>query len=428
MLWLCLNVPALASHDTAPDSTPTLEALAHWAGQITSRVSLARPAALLLEIAGSLHYFQGLTALRARIEQSLSPLQGHYQMGIAPTPTAAWLCARAHYSQAITQQSSISEHLNPLPIDALALNAREADALQGLGCRTLGDIRALPSAGLTRRIGTALVHTLQRAYGERPDPRADWQPAICFERNQALPDEVTTVQGLQPWLHALIDALCAHLRQVDAQIMQFECSASYRQQAPTAWHVGTLRPGRDAEQLKRLLDHRLEPTQLPAGVIAIGLKAGHHYPTTLNHPDWIDADLFAQQPPPWQGLVETLGHRLGEDGVHTLALCDEHRPEHAWRYAPPGPDSSAVNEPMTNNPRPFWLLPKPCALASEQGQPSYHGPLVLEQGPERIEAGWWDDQDISRDYYCARSCHGERLWVFRERRRPRGWFLHGFFA
>jgi protein ImuB len=83
--------------------------------------------------------------------------------------------------------------------------------------------------------------------------------------------------------------------------------------------------------------------------------------------------------------------------------------------------------------------------------PSQSG-LVLEQGPERIESGWWDGRGVARDYYIARQCggrtptptpvgapegreprmgarqpHGARLWIFQERQSKR-WYLHGVFA
>jgi protein ImuB len=48
--------------------------------------------------------------------------------------------------------------------------------------------------------------------------------------------------------------------------------------------------------------------------------------------------------------------------------------------------------------------------------------------PERIETGWWDGGEIARDYYTAVDIHGVRLWVFRERAAPHGWFLHGVFG
>jgi protein ImuB len=49
-------------------------------------------------------------------------------------------------------------------------------------------------------------------------------------------------------------------------------------------------------------------------------------------------------------------------------------------------------------------------------------------GPERIEAGWWDEKPVSRDYFVARNPRGETLWVYRELSTPRQWYLHGVFA
>ncbi len=77
-------------------------------------------------------------------------------------------------------------------------------------------------------------------------------------------------------------------------------------------------------------------------------------------------------------------------------------------------------------PRPLWLLAEPQALGA--GQPRFEGDLELEEDPERIESGWWDGSDVTRDYYVARNPAGARLWLFRERRPPGCWYLHGIFG
>ena len=62
-------------------------------------------------------------------------------------------------------------------------------------------------------------------------------------------------------------------------------------------------------------------------------------------------------------------------------------------------------------------------------------------GPERIEAGWFDDAFASRDYHVAVN-DDVCCWIYRERRSDTGlspgtqggrgpsprWFLHGFFG
>ena len=46
---------------------------------------------------------------------------------------------------------------------------------------------------------------------------------------------------------------------------------------------------------------------------------------------------------------------------------------------------------------------------------------------ERIETGWWDGGEVSRDYFVAVSRVGSRLWVYRELDGGQQWYLHGFF-
>ena len=67
-------------------------------------------------------------------------------------------------------------------------------------------------------------------------------------------------------------------------------------------------------------------------------------------------------------------------------------------------------------------------LRQQQGGPWQEGRLRIEAGPERIESGWWDGADISRDYYLARNAYQQWLWIYRERQGTRRWYLHGLFA
>ena len=76
-----------------------------------------------------------------------------------------------------------------------------------------------------------------------------------------------------------------------------------------------------------------------------------------------------------------------------------------------------------------WLLAPPEPLPERAAQPLLAGrALQLLSGPERIEAGWWDGADVTRDYYVARDAAGVLLWVFRERLPPHAWCLHGVFG
>jgi protein ImuB len=67
-------------------------------------------------------------------------------------------------------------------------------------------------------------------------------------------------------------------------------------------------------------------------------------------------------------------------------------------------------------------------LIVEGDAPQLQGGLEMLAGPERIEAGWWDGEEVSRDYYVAANPQGETFWVFREHHGAQAWYLHGVFA
>jgi len=75
----------------------------------------------------------------------------------------------------------------------------------------------------------------------------------------------------------------------------------------------------------------------------------------------------------------------------------------------------------------MWLLPVPRQLRTDHGWPCLQGRLKLQHSRERIESGWWDGQDIARDYFIAESASGSRYWIYRELDGERRWFLQGLF-
>jgi protein ImuB len=97
-------------------------------------------------------------------------------------------------------------------------------------------------------------------------------------------------------------------------------------------------------------------------------------------------------------------------------VVDEHRPEKAWKKSFP----EIKEEPADNWPqRPLWLLETPKPVTTN---------LQFEGDAERIETGWWDSNDVRRDYFVGKDRHGTRYWVFRDRGKQDSLFIHGIFA
>ena len=399
-----------------------LEGLAAWAGQFTSRVSLQPPDGLLLEIGGSLRLFDGLDPLLERIESGLRDLGYDWRRGVAPTPAAAMLLAVAGIAGPVTSMQALPAVLARVPVGCLPLDDDALASLEGLGVRSFGDCVRLPRDGLSRRLGTALPALVDRALGRRPDPRADYHPPPRFERALGLPAEMLDQDMLLLAAGRLLLELAGMLQALGAGVQQVEVRFLHRGLPPSRLRLGLLQPSRDAAHLQALLRERLALMELPAAVVQVEVRAG-----TLLHLAPAELSLFAVSPRATEALgplLERLRARLGEDAVHGLAAVTAHRPERAWRRCEPGARSLAPGLPA----RPLWLLSEPEPLPLCDGLPACGGPLLLCDGPERIESGWWDGGDVARDYYAAENPRGERLWIYRDLRQPDAWYLHGVFG
>jgi protein ImuB len=409
-----------------------LEGIAAWCGQYSSRVSLEPPDAVLLEIGASLRLFGGLTALRGQILSGLEALGHEAAHGIAPTPLAALLRARAALAEPVQARAALAAALETLPIETLCLPAPNLKALRGLGIRRLGDCRRLPRGGLSRRLGRELTALLDRAYGQLPDPRPLYSAPARFERRLWLPAEVEAVEGLYFAAQRLLRELEGVLRGHSAGVQTLTLELLHAQAAARSVALGLLAPSRDAEHLFTLLRARLERLRLDAPVEGLCLRAEAFLPLAEQ-----SLALFAEpgeHSADWRTLIERLQARLGREAVHSPALGADHRPEYASLQ-------TAVAVDIKETPsaaRPLWLIDPPEPLAVRDGRPWREGALQLRAGPERIETGWWDGREIARDYYLAEDRRGLRLWVYREiasakaqaeqNGRGTGWYLHGLFG
>lgn len=417
-------VPRLVCHERDPAAEArALRQLAAWSLQFTPVVSPQRPDALLLEVGGSLRYFGGLERLRTAIADGVVGLGYRPLTSLAPTPTAAWLFARAGDTTAATTQPECDTTLTHLPVSVLSLeHPRQHEELTGLGCETLGDVLALPRDGLARRFGHALLRQLDRAGGRHANPRHPWQPPPRYRAEITLPRESGDRELIARGLERLLGELCGYLSGLGRGVQRLELRLHHVPRGASTARIGLLAPSRDAAHLRTLAHERLERLSLPGPVQSLTLLAGDLQPLAPESPALLPG---AREETPWRGLVERLSTRLGKETVSGLDTRSEHRPERAWRYVAPGRGGGT---PAPNSARPLWLLDPPRALTVTGEIPAWHGPLTLHDGPERIESGWWDGQDVARDYYVASNAGGERLWVYRERGHARGWFLHGLFA
>ena len=425
--------------------------LAAWAECFTSFVTLDNSPALLLEIAGSLRLFGGVSRLRNCVLAELR-LQGYSaNAAIAPTPLAATWLARAGRMACVDDLSHLHGALADLPLSCLNWPATVVDGLQGIGITELGDCLRLPREGFAKRFGCERLLQLDRALGRLADPRRAHRKAERFRLEYDLLSELDDKQLLLNVCEEMLRELQHFLLVRQSAVQRLQFSFYHLDKPVTRIIVGCALAAHTADYWFELLKIQLENVEFAAPVIVIGLRSGKGQALAVKSDALPLEEVVRQAGDVSIGpVVERLIARMGDRSIHGVQNVAEYRPQYAWKKksvdgaraprceSPPvywsGSDSFPVlaaaaceNDSLLR--RPLWLLPQPRPLKMEAGRPAYQGMLTILEGPERLETGWWDESGIARDYYIALSGRGVRLWVYRDRGDSRKrWFLHGFFG
>jgi protein ImuB len=314
----------------------------------------------------------------------------------------------------------LRQRFDSLPLDLLDLPAATLSALQASGLRRIGELLDLPAAAIARRFGPETSLYLQRLCAQASDPRPTWRAPDTYGARCEFGVEVRSTTALLFPLQRLLLELQGYLYARDCSVPRFTLEFEHYRHPVSRVTIGLCAPARDALQLLALARERLHALQLPAPVSALRLQA-----LEFTLPQIVQQDLFGSDARPLQSLqrlLDRLHARLGPDSLQSLQLQADYRPERSSRCIAPdlarmssSPQAAAPNEPTPA--RPCWLLPEPRCIEAP--------PLL--RGQERIESGWWDQGDVRRDYYIARSGEGAQLWVFRDRRDGR-WYLQGLWA
>ncbi|WP_311220979.1 MULTISPECIES: DNA polymerase Y family protein [unclassified Acidovorax] len=469
MHWIALPLPA---PDPQPGGVP-VQAHGWWALRFTPRVALLEEA-LLIEVGSVARLWGGVPALLQLLQRHRplplpaadgqgcsAALQPPDESGPAQAPTALQALAQLRLLQ--TSRPLPRRLPYDLPLRTLTDLRPHAAELEHMGCRTWGAVRALPRAGLARRLGAGPLLALDRAWGDvqhlppwlqAPESFAMEAelPALAESADALLWSASRLLGALQSWLQARHQGALAlslgwrhDLRRIDGVDLP-------------AWQsleVRTAQPVQEMTHLRRLLAERLGRQQLAAPVNRIALKALQTAPWTGDSISLLPPGPHDMPGEPWHQLLERLSARLGAGRVQGLRLVADHRPEgmQEWQAlegsAAGGGLCAATVLPADARAVlwPRWLVQPPRALALQGSRPCLQGPLRLLVGPQRFETAWWEagsqEQNAPaaempvmpgeaaagparRDYFVAHNATVGHVWIFRDLQGR--WFLHGIYG
>jgi len=411
----------------SPGPLPTPGALVDLAREFTPRVEAFGSTPVLLDLQGLGRAWPSPRALGEALLDAARRRCREPRVALAGSRVAALLVSQGREGLTVLAPGEEPAALAPLPLSLLALDPDREETLRGWGLRTLGDLAALPAAGLAERLGPDAPRLRRLARGEDDAPLVATPLPECFACTLELEWPIDGLEPLSFILARVLEPLCAHLvergrRAVSLALELVLVDGSTHRRAlhpaapssdPRTWRTLLLldlevHPPRDAIQALTL---RAEPT--PARTVQFSL-------------------LDPAQPSP-ERLAETMARlhewtSAGRGGAPVL--LDTHRPG-AFVMGSFAPGAFAGGRPPQGPPRialRVFRPPRPAQVSLREGMPVFvsaggvRGAVLDLAGPWRASGDWWDVAWSREEWDVALAAGAYRIFLDRLRE---AWFLEG---
>ena len=417
---------------------PTLlpVALAH-----SPRVEDAGAGRVYLDATGLHGLFGDEPHLAARLRAAAAAAGVEIRVGIAESRIAALAAARLGPGVMIVEPGGDAAALAPAPLSLLELPEETATRLARWGIRTLGELAALPTAGLFERLGGDGVRLQRLARGEDPRPLVSWRPGPLFEESSACEWGIETLDPVVERLRELAARVCARLGAAGLAADGFEWSCRLD---GGRVHDGGLTPAApmtDADAVGGLLRLALEARPPRGVVLALTFRAR---PVRAAPAQESLTDRSRPAPRPLTATLNRLVALVGADAIGAPALLDTHRPDaialaayHPHPRPLPGRERESARQPfplwgegrVVRGEAPVLALrrlrpPAPASVTLASGRPvalrsgRLTGRIVAGVGPWRVSGEWWsprpwlqDEWDVElADGTLCRLAHDGSAW------------------
>jgi protein ImuB len=415
------------------------------------------PESLLLDITGCETHFGGEQALAQHLWNEFSSCGYHARIAITDTVGASW--AIAHFGVFANNPITVipeDEHVSSvraLPVAGLRLDPRLLAILNKLDLRNIGQVERLPRTTLPARFGKELLRRLDQAWGTAHElilPEHIHESIHAVWNSEEPLSKRETLEFVQ---QGLLEQTLARLQPLRIGVRELQCHFT----GPVDSLTLTLRlvqPTVDRRHLWDLLrlewerqERSFHKSNLPAprcmteGVTSIRLEITVTAPLRVRQQTLFDLEPDQKQAQAFRQFVERVSSRLGSQSVLRSSRVADPQPECACEYAAWEETASNVAvaevdpwEMSLARSRPLRLLRTP-ALLRVLSPVSTNPPdwvwwstqqlrFIRHWGPERIETGWWREQDVQRDYYRVETTQGLHFWIFQCLQTGQ-WFLHG---
>ena len=434
-----VRCPGLVRRSASAEAeTAARHALLEACLSVSPRLEDAAPGLVHVDLDGLGRVFGDESELGRRLRRHAHAVGLQVRVGIASSRAAAGVAARLGSPVHVLPPGAERAALAAVPLATLQWPAALAATFARWGLATLGDLAALPRAGVGAGLGPAGLAAHDRAAGVDRTPFRAWTPPPFWAEAQGLDWEITTVPALVPVLERVLTRLCARLAGAQLLIDVLEVRLTLGSGGLHARSVALAAPLGEAAPIVSLLALEIEAHPPPAAVTGVALSARVVPRRAAPGGLW-------QPPAPAPRDLATVLTRLtllvGGANVGTPVVVDSHRPDD-YTLAPfdghagagdavPGRDDDRARPHSIAGALALRRLrpPRPVEVDTHDGRPTrvrdtsgLDAAVETSAGPWRLSGHWWDTDAWAHDEWdVALSDH--TLWRLSHDRRTNQWFL-----
>ncbi len=378
-------------------------ALLEAALAVSPRVEDAAPGLVYVDVAGLGRLFGDDAAVAERLVRQARAVGLPARVGVAASRAVAAIAVRTAGGRVVVVPPGAERAaLATAPLAVLDLPTGMAATLARWGVQTLGELAALPRAGLGERLGQPGLRVHDLALGHDPDPFTPYVPPAFWEEVQDLDWELEDLEMLGAVLDRMLERLTARLGAAhvwaDTLNLQLRLTTGERHERTLA----LAQPTCERAALMALVRGELAARPPGAAVAAVAVSA-----RTVRVPP--GQGRLGQPPAPRQRDLAALAARLtelvGPDNFGSPRLVDSHHPD-AVALVPfaPTEDADGADPGMPSSMVLRRLRPPArVEVATGDDRPvcvhwggAARG-VVACAGPWRASGEWWDGRAWARD-------------------------------
>ena len=422
-----------------------LQQIVQWLYEFTPNIAFHGPQHLILEISGSVKLFSGLETMKLRIKHTITQLGYTPILGLGQTPLAARVCAEQRYPDSHLRHPKAA--LDNTLLHHLHMLEKSVTQLEKMGVTKLSQLLKLPREGLQKRFGKPFMRHLDRLLGLEADPQRFVEPPAVFYSDVFFLDSVDNLQSLIFPIKRLANAFGAFLTARQLQTQVFEITLKYRGKEKSNLVIKLACADNDIPLFLKLIALKLDQVKTVKEVDQLIFSASSFQASTPTPPALFSlGPLMIPQAATGQGnlhastydaehikkandLLSLLQNQLTLENCFGVGLGDDHRPEKSWQKIKPSAHHERQKINLLNSTypiRPNFILEQPMRLHKDLN-PLQHPDFEWLEGPERINAAWWDGDGQNRDYYIYRYARKTLYWLF-YRSLTHRWYWHGIFS